>query len=210
MRSPQLTVGFTGGLACGKSTAAQQFANLGAAVIDADEVERTLLAQDANLRNHIIEHFGVQCLNLQQQLDRSRLRQLIFQHPAHRRWLEALIHPPVYQAIQTHLQQQVRDDQYAIVVLPLLFESPPPLKLDRILVIDTPLAQQIQRAKMRAAKTGDSIKVEQIHAILQTQLPQSEKTARADDIIQNDADLTRLHQQVAHYHQAYTAYLHQV
>jgi len=198
-----LTVGLTGGLACGKSTAAQQFATLGVLVIDADEVERTLLSQDASLVTPIIEHFGSECLNQYQQLDRAQLRRLIFEQPEARVWMENFIHPPVYLEIQKRLCQ-TRPDQYALVVLPVLFESPPPLKLDRILVITAPESQQIQRAQARAAQSNDTLDNSQISAILQSQLPNQEKAARADDTIINDRDLAALYQQVRILHQKYT------
>ena len=204
----KLTIALTGGFACGKSTAVQGFAKRGAFIIDADEVARTLLTQDACLISRIVNHFGTDYLDNNHRLNRLRLQQLIFQDISARLWRDALIHPPVYADIQHQLKQlRRRHSPYAIVTLPVFFENPPPLypKIDRILVISAPESSQIQRALARslAQQQDSSLSETQIKQILASQLPLSEKIAKADDLIINDGNLANLDQQVQRYHQFY-------
>lgn len=202
MLKNSLIVGLTGGLACGKSTVAQRFSELGAWTIDADEVARTLLQQDAGLLRRIADHFGHEYLDAHRQIDRVRLKQRIFQQAADRIWLEDVVHPLVYIEIQRQLVQ-VWPNQYAIVVLPVLFERPPTLPINRILVVNAPETSQIQRALSRSEKMGEPADEAQVRRVLAAQLPLHEKVAKANDVIVNDQSLSYLYQQVQYYHQFY-------
>ena len=189
-------VGLTGGIGSGKSTVAHLFAKLGADIIDADQVARDVVATGSPALQQIAGHFGPDILNPDQSLNRPALRQIIFEDPAEKRWLEQLLHPLIRQQIRERAQNA--SGPYAIIMAPLLLENGGYDFVDRILVVDLPEALQVARASRR--DISDSKNIE---AIMATQLGRQERLARADDVIDNSGPEKELMTQVQTLHDFY-------
>jgi dephospho-CoA kinase len=195
-RSRPLWIGLTGGIASGKSTVADLFAGLGAAVIDADVIAREIVTPGQPALDEVHEEFGDAIINDDGTLDRPALRQLVFADSQARHRLEAILHPRIQQATLKQTQQAGGD--YQLIVVPLLTESPLKSYVDRILVVDCAESTQIQRLLARDAETED-----QARRILAAQSSREERLAVADDVINNDGDLAETGAQVAALHEIY-------
>lgn len=194
-----LVIGLTGGIGSGKSTVAKLFENLGATVIDADVIARTLTEPGERAFAEILNHFGKALLLPNGTLDRAQLRHIIFHDIDQRRWLENLLHPLIKQSIE--LQIKKTHAPYCVIVIPLLFEVAPYSFIDRILVVDTPTQLQITRVLAR-----DKIPPSEIEAILNSQIDREYRIAHADDVIHNHGKIEELLPQVEKLHQLYLAF----
>jgi dephospho-CoA kinase len=193
-----LIVGLTGGIGSGKSEASKRFATRGVQIVDADIVAREVVAQGSAALVQIAAHFGADILDAAGNLNRSKLRDIIFSVPTEKQWLEALLHPIINAEIRRQLAGAT--SAYAILASPILLETQQFQLVDRILVIDTSEQHQLERASKRD-KNNES----QIKAIMQTQLSRQERCARATDIIQNHGSIDELDMQVEKLHQLYLA-----
>jgi len=110
--------------------------------------------------------------------------------------LEAIIHPRVYQAMRTRLAEL--NASYAIVSVPLLFETGMEVLVDRVLVIDCPVETQIERVKKR-----DSLTDARIKSIIASQISREARMARADDLLDNSGVFDSLAEQVKTLHNLY-------
>lgn len=193
---PALVIGLTGGIASGKSAAAALFAERGVPVVDADVVARQLVEPGEPALEEIRRVFGPSLLDASGELDRRRLRELVFADDARRRELEAILHPRVYARIARELDSL--DAPYAVAVVPLLLETGGRELVDRILVVDAPEELQISRTIARDGTTPEAAA-----RVLAAQLPRARRLACADDVITNDADLASLARQVDALHRRY-------
>jgi dephospho-CoA kinase len=136
-----LVVGLTGGIGSGKSTVANMFAALGVSVIDADVISREITQSGKPAFNSIIKHFGERLILPDGKLDRSQLRDIIFEDPKQRLWLENLTHP----LIRDEMSRQIKNitAPYCIAVIPLLLEVEFYSFINRILVVDASEQKQI-------------------------------------------------------------------
>jgi dephospho-CoA kinase len=191
-------VGLTGGIGSGKSTVAELFAKLDVPVIDADQASRAVVQPGEPALNAIVDQFGEEMLHPDGTLDRGRLRELIFHNETARKELEALLHPLIRAWMQQQLQEL--DTSYAILSIPLLVESNRTETVDRVLVVDLPEQQQIERVCRR-----DDINEQQAHAILASQASRQQRLAAADDVIDNSGNPEALEQQVQALHLMYLA-----
>jgi dephospho-CoA kinase len=182
-------VGLTGGIGSGKTTVSNMFRKLGIEVIDADEISRSLLTPDSFALTELTKYFGNQILNTDNSLNRSALRQLIFNDPAARTWTDQLLHPLIRQA--THSLIQNSEKSWLVLSAPLLLENNAYGFVDRILVVDSSEESQLERSSMR-----DNANITHIKKIMAAQLSRSARLKAADDIINNDGDLPHLQEQV--------------
>ncbi|MFC3607196.1 dephospho-CoA kinase [Stutzerimonas tarimensis] len=189
-------LGLTGGIGSGKSAAAAHFAALGVHVVDADQAARWVVEPGRPALARLAEHFGADVLLPGGELDRSALRAHIFEQPAQRQWLEALLHPLIRQEIDRELA--LAESPYAILVSPLLVESGQYQRVQRVLVVDVPEEMQLLRTVAR-----DSASEEQVRAIMQIQARREERLKHADDVLMNDRDLAWLQQEVERLHRFY-------
>lgn len=191
-----MAVVLTGGIASGKSTVANLFSALGIPIIDADQISRELVQPGSVLLDKIIHHFGRNYL-CDNSLDRSKLRERIFNFPEDRQWLENLLHPEIYSVIQEKiLGSRLRGNDgapYIICVIPLYVETQKPddMKFDKIFVVDTEEKFQISRLIER-----DKMTVEQAKNILKSQSPREARLKSADEIIVNNGDIDSLKAQI--------------
>jgi dephospho-CoA kinase len=191
-------VGLTGGIGSGKTAVSDHFSRLGITVVDADVCARVVVEPGKPALQSIARHFGSQVLAADGSLDRARLREVVFADDTARQWLEALLHPLIFEDMWEKLQNA--DSPYAILVSPLLVESGQKAICQRILVVDVPEEVQLARAVARDANSE-----EQIKAIMATQASRAVRIASADDVITNDSDLATLHRKVEEVHQKYLA-----
>ncbi len=191
-----LVIGLTGGIGSGKTTVSDRFAALGVPVIDADLVAREVVEPGQPGLARVIAHFGHDLLTGDGRLDRDRLRQRVFSDPQARKALEAMLHPLIRARMQERLK--ALHTPYAILSIPLLSETGQRELVDRILVVDVPEQQQIERVQRR-----NGMDPEEICAILKAQSSRSARLAIADDIIDNSGDLSALIAQVDRLHGEY-------
>lgn len=190
-------IGLTGGIGCGKSTVARMFAELGAGLVDTDEIAHRLAARGQPALTAIVQQFGTQYLLADGSLDRAALRRLVFSDPAAKARLETILHPLIRdEAIR---QATASNAPYVLIAVPLLLETGQYDRLiQRVLVVDCGEDRQIERASARSRLTPDEVR-----AIMATQVPRSERLRRADDIIANDGNLADLRRQVEALHGKY-------
>jgi dephospho-CoA kinase len=194
-----MIIGLTGGIGSGKSTVARAFEALGAAWVDADDVAREIVLPGEPALLAIKQHFGEQVIHSDGTLNRATLREIIFQSPEQRLWLESVTHPNIRERIKQHLTQlKAQGAPYVLLVSPLLFESGQNALVDRTIVIDVPQALQVARTLQR-----DGVSESQVHAILAAQLPREQRLAQADDVIDNSRDHASMMAQVAKLDQRY-------
>ena len=195
-----LKIGLTGGIGSGKTTVAHYFAALGVPVIDADQIARELVSPGQPALQAIVNAFGTTVLDNNGQLDRARLRARVFgaeAHPGQRQLLESILHPLIRAEMQRRAQAMTAP--YGLLSIPLLVEGGQTDQVERILVVDAPEAMQYQRVRQRDNVSSDA----EITAILRAQASRQQRLAVADDVIVNDADLEKLHQQILTLHEFY-------
>lgn len=195
-----LKVGLTGGIGSGKSAASDHFARLGAAVIDTDLLSRELVAPGQPALDEIKTAFGPDVLDADGGLDRAWLRQRVFADPAARKTLEHILHPRIRDEMLRRAERA--DAPYAVCVIPLLVETGQQSLVDRVLVIDIPVALQRARVAQR-----DGLDDSQIDAVLGAQVDREARLQHADDVLRNDGSLADLQRAVERLH---AQYLHQV
>jgi dephospho-CoA kinase len=190
-------IGLTGGIGSGKSAATQFFSELGVPIIDADQLSRELVSPGHEALTKIIERFGSHFILSNGELNRQALRELVFNDPKQKQWLEQLLHPLIYQAITQQLNQI--EDKYCIVVIPLLAENFEKYQslLDHVIVIDANENQQLTRASSR-----DKSNHIDIQKILQSQSSRQRRLSIADTVINNDGSLEDLKNKIINLHQS--------
>ena len=193
-----LRVGLTGGIASGKSRAADRFRALGAPVLDADDVTRELTAPGAPALAALTALAGDDLLDAGGALDRARLRTRICADAALRRAVEAELHPRVRTRMRAWFAGL--DDAYAVAVVPLLAEAGWRDEFDRVLVLHCPEA--VQRARLAQRP---ELPAGEAEALLAAQLPAAARRRFADDELQTDGSLAELDAAVGRLHARYQA-----
>ncbi|HDZ8895680.1 dephospho-CoA kinase [Aeromonas dhakensis] len=171
-------VAITGGIGSGKTTVANQFAELGIEVVDADIIAREVVEPGTPALAAIAAHFSADVIAPDGRLDRRQLRERVFTDPQAKGWLNALLHP----LIRSEMQRQcaAARSPYCLLVVPLLVENRLTALANRVLVIDVDEATQIERTCRR-----DGVSREQAEAILAAQASRTERLAAADDVLDN-------------------------
>lgn len=191
-----LVVALTGGIGSGKSAVSQHLESLGVPVIDADTLAHRLVEPGSPALKEIQDAFGEHLLNSGGELDRAALREIIFDHPKQRKRLEAILHPRIREAMEDWLAQQTAP--YALLVIPLLFETNQTDLVDRVLVVDCDESLQIERV---ADRDGHARK--QIRQIIATQVDRESRLRGADDVIENNGSLEALIEATERMHRRY-------
>ncbi|MEJ6520792.1 dephospho-CoA kinase [Shewanella bicestrii] len=192
----KFVVGLTGGIGSGKTTVANLFAEEGVDLVDADIVAREVVAKGSKGLEAIIAHFGTEILTEAGELDRAKLRQQVFSNEQERQWLNQLLHPMIRQEMLSQVENATSD--YVIMVVPLLFENGLDRLVNRTLVVDISPELQVSRTVKR-----DNVDATQVNNIINSQCSRNDKLARADDIIDNQGEISKLKQEVQALHQRY-------
>ena len=192
----KLVVGLTGGIGSGKSAAADEFARLGATVVDTDAISHELTAKGGAAIPEIQRQFGPDFIS-GGSLDRKRMRDRVFAVAEARRALERILHPMIREESARRIQ--AAPGPYVIHVVPLLIESADYRKrVARVLVVDVPEETQVERVRARSGLSADEVR-----AIMRGQASRAERLAAADDVLDNGGARDALRKQVAGLHQKY-------
>jgi dephospho-CoA kinase len=192
-----ITVGLTGGIGSGKTTVAQRLEALGAAVVDTDAMSRRLTGPGGSAMARLREAFGERYVGADGSLDRSAMRELVFEDAVAREKLEAILHPAIREATDRALAQV--SGPYAVVVVPLLFETRGYLdRAERTLVVDCAEALQVERTAKRSGLAPEAVK-----AIMAAQWPRWRRLQVADDVVWNGGEAKELEAQCERLHGFY-------
>ena len=183
-----LIIGLTGGMGCGKSTAAALFAEHGFIRLDADQVVRDELLTDPEIVAALEQHFGPGVLTSARSVDRACLAEAVFTDGAQLRWLESLLHPRLYSRWRALFAAS--HGQKYVVEVPLLFEQGMENWFDFTVCIASECATQIRRLELRG------IPPKLARQRLAQQLPLPQKCELADFVILNDGSLGFLREQI--------------
>lgn len=192
-------VGLTGGIGSGKSSAARIFDELGAAVVDTDEISHELTRPGGAALAAIRSAFGEEYVAADGGLARASMRRRVFSDAAARRKLEAILHPLIRREVLTRVTAARRP--YVMIVVPLLLETGAYRDLiQRILVVDCGEDAQVARTMERSG-----LAEAEVRAIMAAQAPRAARLAAADDVLLNDGDLTALRRAADALHRRYLA-----
>lgn len=190
-------VGVTGGIGSGKSSAATLFAELGAGIVDTDDIAHELTGAGGRAMPAITAAFGTGVVAADGSLDRAAMRELVFADPSRRKVLEGILHPLIRNEARDRVARSPAP--YVLLLVPLLLETGGyPDLVRRVLVIDCDESRQVSRTMQRSGLSAEAVR-----AIMAAQLPRQERLARADDVLRNDTDIADLRRQVAGLHQRY-------
>ncbi|HEX5476718.1 MAG TPA: dephospho-CoA kinase [Burkholderiales bacterium] len=186
----------TGGIGSGKSAAAEEFARLGATVVDTDAIAHELTGKDGAALAEIERLFGREFLSRDGGMDRQRMREAVFSDARARRKLEGLLHPMI--RAESMRRIAAATGPYVVYVVPLLVESANyRSSVGRVLVVDAPERAQIERV------CGRGLSEAAVRAIIRSQASPEARLAAADDVIDNGGTLEALRKRVGELHQKY-------
>jgi dephospho-CoA kinase len=192
-----LVIGLTGGIGSGKSAAAEEFARLGATVVDTDEIAHALTSAGGAAIPRVRELFGDAYIDAHGAMDRRKMRERVFADSGARQRLEALLHPLIREESARRIAAAM--GPYVVHVVPLLVESPDyRRRVDRVLVVDCPDDVQLARVRERSGLPEDEVR-----RIIAAQATRAMRQAAADDVIDNEGDLEALFAQVRVLHRRY-------
>ena len=175
-----LVVALTGGIGSGKSTVARNFAELGALVVDADQLARMVIERGTEGFAEVLLRFGEEII-LNGDIDRRKLADIVFSDEVARKDLEAIIHPRV-QALFAEAVADLDHDDILIYEIPLLVETGAAEKFDFVITVES----DIELRKARLLKKG--LYISQIEKRIASQASESSREAVADAVIRNDGD----------------------
>ena len=183
-----IKVALTGGIGSGKSAAGDFFEDLGAVVVDADQLARDVIERGTDGFDELVATFGDEILT-NGILDRSKLGQIVFADPGARKTLEGIIHPRVAEAFDEIIEDSP-DDAVIIYQIPILVETKGQDRFDYIITVEATLENRISRLKNRGLKGYE------IEARMKVQASDEERAAIADLVFNNDGDMDQLLRQV--------------
>jgi len=193
-----VTIALTGGIATGKTYVLERFRALGVPCLDADELVHGIEAAGTEATAAIAARFGPDVLAGDGSVDRAKLGPIVFADPAARRDLEAIVHPAVFRAIEAGLRAFELTGAYAFAVVdvPLLYETGGERHYDKVIVTACPVEMQI--ARLTARGLTDAAARQRIAA----QWPTADKAARAAFVVRTDGSFADTDRQVDDIHRA--------
>lgn len=186
-----MRVGLTGGVASGKSTVSAVLAELGAVVIDADQLAREVVAPGTDGLAAVVEAFGPGVLTAEGELDRPAVGEIVFADEARRRVLEEIIHPRV-RARGAELEAAAPPGSLVVHDIPLLAETGQADAFDAVIVVDAPEELQVERMLGQRGMTR-----EDAAARIAAQATREDRRAIATYVIDNSGGLQELRARVA-------------
>ena len=193
----------TGGIGAGKSTVEKIFSSLGVETLDADQITNNLLDKNTKAYKKIVEIFGRTILTNQEEINRPRMREIIFRDRLAKKKLEDILHPQI-RSVMRHEVKKAKG-QYILQVIPLWFEvygEERPADIWKIIVVETSKECRKERTLRRSKTDMDTFDL-----ILDNQATDSERRKIADDIIFNQGTIKELRLQVNAVHERYINYL---
>lgn len=187
-----LILGVTGGIASGKSLVTETFRSLGALVVSADELAREAVRPGSETLRRLVGQFGREILQTDGSLDRKALAERVFTDAGAREALNRITHPAIAALAEKRLQELSRQAGRLVVYeAPLLFEAGAEKRVDAVLVVRIAEPLQVERLMRR-----DGLSEAQARARIDSQIPQAEKVARADYVIDNSGSPEATSEQV--------------
>ena len=192
----------TGGIGCGKTTVSNIFFNkYRIPTIDTDSLAHLAVSKGSEGLDQVVNQFGTGVLNNQGELDRIKIKKIIFTDASKRGELEAIIHPIVYQLIKREIK--VVTANFCLIAVPILRKSSSILSLvDRVLFVD---CQEVIRIKRTISR--DNLDVPLIKNIIKSQPTRMELKQIADDTIENNGSITELKQDITKLQEKYQTLL---
>jgi dephospho-CoA kinase len=187
-----IVIGLTGGIASGKSTVARMLSELGAVVIDADKVGHEALRPHTEALRKVVAAFGKDILGHNEEIDRSKLAQLVFDDPKALKRLNSIMHPLMHEIVRQKIES-LRREGVEVVVLEatLLVEAKWTDLVDQVWVTITPEADVVNRL---VSQKG--FKEQQAKARIKSQTPIAQRAKKADVVIENVSDMNTLKKRV--------------
>lgn len=189
-----MRVGLTGGIASGKSSVSRILAELGAVVIDADQLARDVVARGTPGLARVVEAFGPQVLTSEGDLDRPAVGRLVFADEEARRTLEGIVHPLVFEQYAA-LEEGAPEGALVVHDIPLLAESGRAEGFDAVIVVDAPRELQIERMLR-----DRGMSLEDAEARIAAQATREQRLALATHVIENTGSLEELRARVEQVH----------
>ncbi len=191
-----LRVGLTGGIASGKSTVAELFAEKRVPVIDSDALARDVVLPGTPGLATLVEIFGERILNADKTLNRTALRKIVFNDSSARQQVEDILHPAIRELSEQQATIHENNNQpYCLFDIPLLVETGQQDRFDRVLIVD--VSEEIQLARVIAR---DNSSREQALKIIRSQASRLERLDAATDVIINNVMLTALADEIDFLH----------
>ena len=185
-------IGLTGGIASGKTTVAAMLRELGASIIDADQLAREVVLPGQDAWREIVAAFGEAVLRDDRTIDRQKLRTLVFKNDLLRKRLESITHPRIRALAKAKAAQLAAQGAEVVVYeAPLFFETNAHVWIRPVILVACDVATQRQRLRDR-----DNLTAHEIDRHLAAQMPVGEKRKLADFVIENNGDLDDLRRQV--------------
>jgi dephospho-CoA kinase len=181
-------IGLTGGIGCGKSLAAQYFAELGALVVDADQLARAAIERGSDGFDEVVTIFGDGILK-DGNIDRRALGDLIFKDPAAKKQLENIIHPFVRREFE-EVVASLKGDQVLVYEIPLLVETKAHEKFDVVITVESEMENRIARLR------GRGMHISEIEGRIAAQATREQRIEFADFLIENNGSEDELLRQV--------------
>ena len=191
-----LRVGLTGGVACGKSTVAKMFADLGANIVDADAIAHELYRPGHEVLQELVKHFGPEILKADGELDRAKLATLVFDGGRVEE-LNKIVHPAVILQQDQWMRALEEKDPYAVAIVEaaLILEAGARDHFDRIMVVTCKPAQKVARFAQRTGTSEEAARAD-VERRNKAQMPDAEKARRADFVIDNSGSVEETRHQV--------------
>ena len=181
-------IALTGGIGCGKSLAAQYFAELGALVIDADQLARAAIERGTQGFDEVVAFFGDSILN-NGDIDRRALGELIFKNPQAKIKLEGIVHPFVRSQFEEAVAS-LKSDEVLVYEIPLLVETGAQDRFDLVITVESEMEIRIERLRQRG------MHISEIQGRIAAQATREQRVEAADFLIENDGSEDELLRQV--------------
>ncbi|TEU16874.1 MAG: dephospho-CoA kinase [Dehalococcoidia bacterium] len=187
-----MIVGLTGSVGTGKSTVTNFFRELGAYIIDWDELAREVIRPHLRAWKEIVEYFGKDFLNEDLTINRQKLAEIVFSDKEKVAKLNQIVHPEVFKEDERITNEIKSLDPDALIIkdIPLLFELTRPIFVDKVVVVSASEQTQLRRLEEKGMSREDT------QSRIKSQLPLEEKIKSADFVINNDGPLEETKKQV--------------
>ena len=182
-----MIIGLTGGIATGKSTAAEYLNKKGAKIIDADRISHKISQKGKKGWKQVVDEFGKDILREDGEFDREKLGEIVFSNAAKRKKLESLLHPIIIYKMKEEAHEYIENNQVVIFMAPLLYETGLNRFCDQVWVISASKKTQIKRLEKRNNLDQDA-SLKRINS----QLSIEEKKKKADVVIENNSTIKKL------------------
>ena len=184
----KLIVGLTGGFGVGKSSVAQRFKNMGAEIIDADDIAHAAMKKGSPVFDAVIELFPEALHPGGKKMDREALAEIVFADPKKRKELEAIIHPYVYKKIKEEIEES--DRRVILVEVPLLFEAGFETLCDKVVVVTCNSTVKMKRLKNKRFTE------QEVRARERAQMAEALKAQKGNFIIDNSKSIYQTQREI--------------